>query len=146
MSLPRLFPLSFLMHTLLTPSTHPFSTFNFYFIFLLFLFRATPMAYGGSQARGPIGAAAAKLHHSHHHARSEPRKHEGRTPAGLRVAGSPFSALRPPPLGPSQPSRVDHADGFLCARRNFSCSRSTTMRWGRCYPHFIEGDTDTERS
>ena len=28
-------------------------------------FRATPVAYGSSQARGPIGAAAASLHHSH---------------------------------------------------------------------------------
>ena len=32
--------------------------------FCLF-FRATPMAYGSSQARGQIGAAAASLHHSH---------------------------------------------------------------------------------
>ena len=29
-----------------------------------FLFRAIGAAYGGSQARGPIGAAAAGLHHS----------------------------------------------------------------------------------
>ena len=29
-----------------------------------FSFRATPMAYGGSQARGQIGAVAAGLHHS----------------------------------------------------------------------------------
>ena len=31
------------------------------------------MAYGGSQARGPIVAAAAGLHHSHSNGRSEPR-------------------------------------------------------------------------
>ena len=37
-----------------------------------FLFRATPAAYGGSQARGQIRAAAADLHHSHSEARSEP--------------------------------------------------------------------------
>ena len=37
------------------------------------LFRATPTAYGGSQARGPIGATAAGLRHSHSNARSEPR-------------------------------------------------------------------------
>ena len=36
------------------------------------LFSATPAAYGGSQARGPIGATAACLHHSHSNARSEP--------------------------------------------------------------------------
>ena len=29
------------------------------------------MAYGGSQARGQIGAIATDLHHSHSHARSE---------------------------------------------------------------------------
>ena len=31
-----------------------------------------PEAYGGSQARGQIGAAAAGLRHSHSHTRSEP--------------------------------------------------------------------------
>ena len=36
-----------------------------------FGFRAAPTAYGGSQARGPTRAAAAGLHHSHSHARSE---------------------------------------------------------------------------
>ena len=43
--------------------------------FLLFFFclsRAAPAAYGRSQARGPIGAVAAGLHHSHSSARSEP--------------------------------------------------------------------------
>ena len=34
---------------------------------------AAPTAYGGSQARGQIGATAASLHHSHSNARSEPR-------------------------------------------------------------------------
>ena len=42
-------------------------------IFVFCLFRATPAAYGGSQARGLIGAIAAGLHHSHSHARSELR-------------------------------------------------------------------------
>ena len=37
---------------------------NFFFSFF-YLFRATPAAYGSSQARGRIGAAAAGLHHSH---------------------------------------------------------------------------------
>ena len=32
---------------------------------------AVPMAYGGFQARGPIGAAVAGLHHSHSNAWSE---------------------------------------------------------------------------
>ena len=40
--------------------------------FFCFLFRAVRAAYGSSQARGQIGAAAASLHHSHSNARSEP--------------------------------------------------------------------------
>ena len=49
------------------------------FVFLLFfclfcLFRAAvPAAYGGSQARGLIGAVTASLCQSHSNARSEPR-------------------------------------------------------------------------
>ena len=31
----------------------------------MYIFRAVPMAYGSSQARGQIGPAAAALHHSH---------------------------------------------------------------------------------
>ena len=42
-----------------------------YFLFFC-LFRTTPMACGGSQARGLIGAAAASLHQSHSNAGSEP--------------------------------------------------------------------------
>ena len=43
------------------------------FYFILLLFRATPVAYGGSQARGRIGTTAAGLHHSHSNTGSEPR-------------------------------------------------------------------------
>ena len=39
--------------------------------YLHMLFRATPMAYGNSQARGRIGAGAASLCHSHSNAGSE---------------------------------------------------------------------------
>ena len=35
------------------------------FVCVFCLFKATPAAYGGSQARGPIGAVATGLHHSH---------------------------------------------------------------------------------
>ena len=35
---------------------------HLWFSFFLFFFRASPMAYGGSQARGPIRAVAAGLH------------------------------------------------------------------------------------
>ena len=44
---------------------------NFFSVFCLF-FRAAPEAYGGSQARGPIGAVAASLHHSHSNVGSKP--------------------------------------------------------------------------
>ena len=50
-----------------------FSLFFLSFFFLLFLlFRASLGVYGGSQARGPIGATAAGHSHSHSHARSKP--------------------------------------------------------------------------
>ena len=45
-----------------------------YFFFCLFAFSgAAPVAYGGSQARGLIGAVAASLHHSHSNTGSKPR-------------------------------------------------------------------------
>ena len=47
----------------------PFFFFSI-FLFLLLLFRAAPAAYGGSQARGQIGTAAASLHHSQSHSGS----------------------------------------------------------------------------
>ena len=46
-------------------------SFSFFFFFFG-LFRVAPMAYGGSQARGSIGAIGTGLHHSHSNARSEP--------------------------------------------------------------------------
>ena len=52
-----------------------FSSFFFLkkkLINLFCCFRAAPLAYGGSQARGQIGAAAARLHQSHSNARSKP--------------------------------------------------------------------------
>ena len=39
-----------------------------FFVFFFCLFRATPAAYGGSQARGPIAAIAFGLHYSHSNA------------------------------------------------------------------------------
>ena len=44
--------------------------FIFYF-FVFCLFRAAPAAYGGSQARGLIGAVAAGLHHSYKQCQSQ---------------------------------------------------------------------------
>ena len=48
------------------------SLFIYLLVFLLFLW-ATPAVYGGSQARGRIGAVAAGLRQSHSNAGSEPR-------------------------------------------------------------------------
>ena len=70
---------NFARHSSFLKSTHLF----FFLLLLLcvcvcvcvcvFAFsRAAPMAYGGSQARGPIGAVAMGLHLSHSNARSEP--------------------------------------------------------------------------
>ena len=59
----------------------------FKFVISLFsLFRATPMAYGGSQARGGIGGTAVGLGHSHSNARSKP--HLQSTPQ-LKVTPDP---------------------------------------------------------
>ena len=44
----------------------------FLYLFTYCLFRAALMAYGISQARGRIRAAAANLHHNHRNATSEP--------------------------------------------------------------------------
>ena len=48
-----------------------FFFFFFFLVFLLFFWTASA-AYGGSQARGLIGAVAASLHHSHSNARFKP--------------------------------------------------------------------------
>ena len=51
-----------------------YAIYLFIYLFSLFAFsRAAPAAYGGSQARGLIGAAATGLRHSHSHTGSEPR-------------------------------------------------------------------------
>ena len=44
-----------------------------YFFNLFAISWAAPMAYGGSQARGLIGAVATSLHQSHSNSGSEPR-------------------------------------------------------------------------
>ena len=45
--------------------------FLFFLSFFFFFLRAAPVAYGRSQARSQIGAAAASLHHSHNNMGSE---------------------------------------------------------------------------
>ena len=46
--------------------------FEAFFFFFFGLFRAASEAYGGSQARGQIGAVATGLHHNHSNAISKP--------------------------------------------------------------------------
>ena len=43
--------------------------------FFFELFRASPVAYGGSQARGLMGVVAAGLHHSHSHSNEGSKPH-----------------------------------------------------------------------
>ena len=50
----------------------PMYAFSLFFFLAFCLFRPAPSAYGGSHARGLIGAIAAGLRHSHSNARSEP--------------------------------------------------------------------------
>ena len=57
--------LTFLPHI---PTFYDFEVFFFSFG----LFKATPMAYGDSQARGQIRAVVAGLHHSHSNSGSKP--------------------------------------------------------------------------
>ena len=47
-------------------------SFSFFFFFFFLSFRAAPVAYGGSQARGPNGAVAAGLSRSHSNSGSKP--------------------------------------------------------------------------
>ena len=49
----------YLCHLCLQPNAETFNHMDFFG-----LFRAATAAYGGSQARGPIGAVAAGLHNS----------------------------------------------------------------------------------
>ncbi|MDD0205415.1 hypothetical protein PSY49_23450, partial [Shigella flexneri] len=44
-------------------------------VIIIIIFTAAPVIYGGSQARGQIGAAAADLHHSHSHSHTRSKLH-----------------------------------------------------------------------
>ena len=65
--------LSFHLHKISVAYQHDyiFQHLLFFFFFLSFS-RATPTAYGGSQARGLIRAVAAGLHHGHSNVGSKP--------------------------------------------------------------------------
>ena len=58
---------------MVTGNFHNYFLLSFFLFFFVFcLFRATSVAYKGSQARGQIGAIDAGLHHSHGNTESEP--------------------------------------------------------------------------
>ena len=52
-------------------TSHPLSPSQLFFVFCLY--RATPEAYGGYQAKGQIGALAPSLYHRDSNIRSKPR-------------------------------------------------------------------------
>ena len=56
---------------ILTPQNIGWENFIIIIIFVFCLFMAIPVAYGSSQARGPIGAAAASLRHGRSNSGSE---------------------------------------------------------------------------
>ena len=66
--------------------------FNFFFFFCFF--RASPTAYGHSQAKGWLGAAAASLHHSHSNAGSELHLHDLRHSSRQCQVPNPLSEAR----------------------------------------------------
>ena len=73
--------------------------------FFFSFFRAPPMAYGGSQARGLTGATAADLRHNHSNARSEP--HLQPTPQLMAtLVLSPLSEARGGTHNLMVPSRI----------------------------------------
>ena len=76
-------------------------------MFLLFfgLFRAAPVAYGGSQARGLIGAAAAGLPQSHSNAGSEPYLQPTPQLTANQIL-NPLSKARDPTHNLMVPSRI----------------------------------------
>ena len=79
--------------------------------FLFLLFRATPAAaYGGSQARGRIGATAVGLHHSHSNEGSEPYLQPTHSSRQCRILNPPREA-RDPTRNLMVPRRIR----FCCA-------------------------------
>ena len=82
---------------------------EFTYLFIL-LFRAAPAACGGSQGRGPIGATAAGLCHSHSDAGSELCLQPTPQLTALLVL-NPLSKARDRTRNPMVPSRIR----FHCA-------------------------------
>ena len=78
---------------------------EYFCLFLFFLFRAAPMAYGSSQARGRTGAAAAAgLHHSHS------------TTSKLRLWHAPQFITKPDPLAHWVRPGIEPASSWILVR------------------------------
>ena len=87
-----------------------FFIFHFSYLFIYFpFFRATPAAYGSSQARGPIRAIVANLHHSHSNIRSEPHLRPTHSSRQRRIL-DPLSEAKDRTRNRRVPSRI----GFHC--------------------------------
>ena len=101
------------------------STFAPFFWFgLVLLFRAAPVAYGRSQARGLIRATAARLRHGHNNAGSK-----------LHLQPTPQLMATPDPEPTEQGQRLNphphgyYSDSFpLCHNRNSNCTLIKTNK------------------
>ena len=99
---------------------------------LFFYFRACPMAYGGSQARGQIGASAAGLHHSHSKAGSEPSLQPTSQLRQHRIP-DPLSEARDGTCILMDPSQVH----FCCATAGTPQSKLKGQTFKELFPGFI---------
>ena len=86
------------------------------------VFRVAPTVYGGSQARGQIGTAAAGLHHRHSNAGSE---------LCLRPTPQPRGRLDPQPTERGQGSNL-HPHGFYLGSLPLSHNRNSTVGLDCC--------------
>ena len=111
--------------------------FFFWFLFFSFLFRAAPVAYGSSQARGQIRAAAAGLHHRHSNAGSEP--HLWPLPGNARSLTHQVSPVIKP-IASQTPcwmlNLLSHNGNSLCG---FSLVSVTVYQ-------FIDGERETQNT
>ena len=97
-SFPSCYSCYFLSHCLAAKSIPHILDFLFVFV----LGPVTPMAYGGSQARGQIGAVTASLHYSHSYVGSEPH-----------LQPTPELMAMPDPRPPEQGHRLNlHPLGY----------------------------------
>ena len=73
-------------------------------LFLVGAYRATPMAYGSSQARGWVGATATSIRHNHSNTRSEP---------SLWLTAQLIEMAMPDPLNHWARPRVEPASSWI---------------------------------